>query len=194
MSDKKPLQLKFVRKPKGAQAEVVRDLSPKEEPKQGDRARIRDKFIALLDSNVGSKCEKALYVLMLEKTGKDFPDSGFKRDYLMMAHNLLENLDSESDIGNEYLKPRVMSGEIAPESLVVMTDQELYPPKWEKIKDRRLEEIAAENAQKTGTTDLYKCGKCGKRETTFYQLQTRSMDEPTTSFINCVNCGNRWKD
>jgi transcription elongation factor S-II len=194
MSDKKPLKLKFVKNPKGSQASLVRDQNPTEKPEQDDRARIRDRFITLLNPDLGARCEKALYVLILEKTGKDFPDKGFKRDYLVSAHNLLENLDLKSPVGNDYLRPRVLNNTISPENLVKMSDQELYPPKWERIKDRRLEEIEAENAQKTTTTDLYKCGKCGKSETTFYQLQTRSMDEPTTSFINCVNCGNRWKD
>lgn len=31
------------------------------------------------------------------------------------------------------------------------------------------------------------------RKTTYYQMQTRSADEPMTTFVTCVNCGNRWK-
>ena len=42
-------------------------------------------------------------------------------------------------------------------------------------------------------TDIYKCGRCKKRECTFYQLQTRSADEPMTTFVTCLNCGTRWK-
>lgn len=29
-------------------------------------------------------------------------------------------------------------------------------------------------------TDQFKCGKCGHRKTTYYQMQTRSADEPMT--------------
>ena len=42
----------------------------------------------------------------------------------------------------------------------------------------------------TKTSDL-KCGKCGKRNCTYNQLQTRSADEPMTTFVMCNECGNR---
>ena len=42
-------------------------------------------------------------------------------------------------------------------------------------------------------TDQFQCGKCKQRKTTFFQLQTRSADEPMTTFVTCVVCSNRWK-
>ena len=42
-------------------------------------------------------------------------------------------------------------------------------------------------------TDEFKCYKCSKRQCTYYQLQTRSADEPMTTFVTCLNCGNNWK-
>ena len=38
------------------------------------------------------------------------------------------------------------------------------------------------------------CRKCGQRECTFYEMQTRSADEPMTIFVTCLSCGNRWKE
>ena len=32
-------------------------------------------------------------------------------------------------------------------------------------------------------TNLFKCHKCGSRETSYYEVQTRSADEPMTQFI-----------
>ena len=42
-------------------------------------------------------------------------------------------------------------------------------------------------------TDMFKCGKCQKRKTSYYQMQTRSADEPMTTFVTCLNCDHRWK-
>ena len=46
---------------------------------------------------------------------------------------------------------------------------------------------------KRGATSEFKCRKCKKRECSYYQLQTRSADEPMTTFVTCLNCGNNWK-
>ena len=40
---------------------------------------------------------------------------------------------------------------------------------------------------------LFRCGKCRGYKTTFYQMQTRSADEPMTVFITCHTCNIRWK-
>lgn len=37
------------------------------------------------------------------------------------------------------------------------------------------------------------CGKCGSWRTDYYQLQTRSADEPMTTFVTCFHCNHRWR-
>lgn len=64
-----------------------------------------------------------------------------------------------------------------------------------EIEDMREKNLAAaQSARDTeAETDQFKCGRCSKRKCKYYQLQTRSADEPMTTFVTCVNCGNRWK-
>ena len=38
---------------------------------------------------------------------------------------------------------------------------------------------------------MFSCGKCKSKECTYTQLQTRSADEPMTTFVYCMACGNR---
>ena len=54
-----------------------------------------------------------------------------------------------------------------------------------------MERITKEENQEG--TDMFRCAKCKKRNCTYYQMQTRSADEPMTSFITCLCCSNRWK-
>tara|TARA_R100001163_G_scaffold65729_2_gene64321 strand:+ start:3667 stop:4458 length:792 start_codon:yes stop_codon:yes gene_type:complete len=160
-----------------------------------DRTRIKNKFCDLVDNKqLGENIEREMHKSLVDLLKIDFPEQEFRREYLSKAYNLLQNLNPNGSIGNNYLADLVKSGKVKPEKLVKMTDHEMYPPKWDKIKNRRLKEIQSQNELTEATSDLYQCFKCGKRETTFFQRQTRSQDEPMTSFIKCVNCGTRWKD
>lgn len=62
-----------------------------------------------------------------------------------------------------------------------------------KIRENALFEAERGQNLKKATTDQFQCGKCKQRKTTYFQMQTRSADEPMTTFVTCVNCGNRWK-
>jgi transcription elongation factor S-II len=54
---------------------------------------------------------------------------------------------------------------------------------------------ARSHACAQASTDAFQCGKCKQRKCTYFQMQTRSADEPMTTFVSCVThgCGNRWK-
>jgi len=60
----------------------------------------------------------------------------------------------------------------------------------------RAKELAKEQAQAALDAEyngMFKCRRCGKNKVTYTQAQTRSADEPMTTFFCCLACGNRWK-
>lgn len=59
----------------------------------------------------------------------------------------------------------------------------------------RAKEMAMESSRANDEDYVgqFKCGKCKSTKTTYYQMQTRSADEPMTTFVTCTNCSNRWK-
>ena len=67
------------------------------------------------------------------------------------------------------------------------------------IKKERKETTAYETEamrldyHKPAITRQFRCGRCKQNKTIYMQMQTRSADEPMTTFVNCVNCGNAWK-
>ena len=63
----------------------------------------------------------------------------------------------------------------------------------DRIRQTALAEAERGQHMKAATTDQFQCGKCRQRKCQYYQMQTRSADEPMTTFVTCVNCGNRWK-
>lgn len=77
-----------------------------------------------------------------------------------------------------------------------MTPEEMASDEMKKVREKFVKEAINEKQLATaeGTkTDLLKCGKCKGRNCTYNQMQTRSADEPMTTFVLCNMCGNRWK-
>jgi len=64
---------------------------------------------------------------------------------------------------------------------------------FNNYKDKQTQEINKIINPPTLEKGSFKCGKCKSQETWFYQLQTRSADEPMTNFVTCSKCGNKWK-
>ena len=75
-----------------------------------------------------------------------------------------------------------------------MPYNELYPKKWQQILDEKIKnEKMMKESFKLNVTDMFTCSKCKKNKCTYFELQTRSADEPMTTFVTCIECGHRWK-
>ncbi|XP_043214896.1 transcription elongation factor S-II-like [Amphibalanus amphitrite] len=100
------------------------------------------------------------------------------------------------DSKNANLRINYLTGMITPERLAKMAPEEMASDEMKALRDKLNKESIndAQLASVQGTqTDLLKCGKCGKRNVTYNQIQTRSADEPMTTFCMCNECGHRWK-
>lgn len=83
------------------------------------------------------------------------------------------------------------AAEIAKMTPAEMASDELKASVAKLEKENLLDHQVAVNQ---GTeTEMFVCGKCKQKKCTYTQLQTRSSDEPMTTFVYCMNCGNRWK-
>ena len=91
---------------------------------------------------------------------------------------------------NKNIINLINNNKILPEKIAYMKDEELIPEKYEEIiKKKELNKIAS---QKKGTT-AFECKKCHERNAEITQRQTRAADEPPTTFITCLNCGNKFR-
>ena len=114
--------------------------------------------------------------------------------YKQKVRSILSNLHPKSPVGNQRLFMRVIEGEFPLYNIPFMTSYEMYPEQWFTLKDKLLQrEQKILEGNKSRATDQFKCRRCLKRECTYYELQTRSADEPMTIFITCLNCGKEWR-
>ncbi len=88
----------------------------------------------------------------------------------------------------------VITGKMKAQEFAFMTHQEIYPEKWKQlIEDKKVRDKQKYEPNIEASTDNFTCNKCKSKKCTYYQLQTRSADEPMTTFVTCLECGKRWK-
>lgn len=92
------------------------------------------------------------------------------------------------------LAERIYSGDLAPERFVDMTIEEMKSDKLraEEVEMAKKALCDATMPKLEAETDIFQCSRCKQRKCSYRQLQTRSADEPMTTFVKCV-CGHAWK-
>ena len=153
------------------------------------RENIQRELCAIVAGGVN--VEKGVYNATIRhcsenKIVKKWSNQAFKNLYLAKLKTVFFNLRSNAD-----LRERIKE---SPQSVAFMTPQEMNPSQWAYLteqKQKRDKYLTTQTMK--STTDVYTCFKCKKNECTYYQLQTRSADEPMTTFVTCVNCESRWR-
>ena len=114
-------------------------------------------------------------------------------EYKNKIRSLFLNLKSAD---NETLKIRILSSSMTPAVFCTLSADEMKS-RQRMDEERQLREhnlFLAQGAKpQEAETDQFKCGKCRQRKCRYYQMQTRSADEPMTTFVTCTNCNHKWK-
>ena len=144
---------------------------------------IRDEVEACDPIRVAVSVESAMF----ENLGRS--NGAQKLKYRSIMFNI-------KDQKNPDLRRKVLLGQVQPQRLVTMPPEEMASEQ-RKRENNQIKEKALFDCERGGqaeaTTDQFKCGRCGQRKCTYYQMQTRSADEPMTTYVTCVNCNNHWK-
>ena len=118
----------------------------------------------------------------------------FKWIYAMISKRVISNFSTDSYIGNKSLFERWKEGEFTLDQIGSWDTYELHPTQWKDLKDqqfRREKKVLEGNLAMA--TDRFRCSQCKKKMCSYYELQTRSADEPMTIFVTCLNCGKQWR-
>ncbi|PNS99472.1 hypothetical protein POPTR_016G138100v4 [Populus trichocarpa] len=180
-----PPKLKTLVKCNDALRDKIRELLAEALSKVASEADedIRDEVEACDPIRVAVSVESAMF----EKLGRS--NGAQKMKYRSIMFNI-------KDQNNPDLRRKVLLGQVQPQRLVTMPPEEMASEQ-RKRENNQIKEKALFDCERGGkaeaTTDQFKCGRCGQRKCTYYQMQTRSADEPMTTYVTCVNCNNHWK-
>jgi len=204
------------------------------------REYARTGFTRALGAGVAARnCERSVYNWAVQQTREMQDDPSwenrlFRMRYKQKAFGLIRELDRGPVVAADLkvngdgvtldlkivpqLVKRIQRKELDTKNLARYEPDVLWPDgPWAKIafalksKDLAMEAAKAKDENYEGQ---FKCGKCKSTKTTYYQMQTRSADEPMvsslllffmlivirtntpaqqTTFVTCMNCNNRWK-
>jgi transcription elongation factor S-II len=146
----------------------------------------------LKDEKNSNNMEKGIFNYSLKeaerhKIVKKWDNKHFVQIYVDRLRSIMLNL-------NGQLIDHINDGTIKPHVIAFMTHQELAPEKWAVLIDAKSKRDKNKfETNIAAATDTFTCRKCKGNQCTYYQMQTRSADEPMTTFVTCIPCGNRWK-
>ena len=164
------------------------------------RKNIKDRLNEITENDKQSiNLEKGIFNYSLQqakrlKIVKKWDNKPFVNVYLSHLKTIYEN------IKHPEMKNKLQNGELKAHLVAFMTHQEMRPELWEKMIETKIKRDKSKyEVNLEAATDNFTCFKCQRNDPenankcTYYQLQTRSADEPMTTFVTCLNCGCRWK-
>ena len=114
----------------------------------------------------------------------------FSKKYSQLARKVLANITYTPNASD--VKQKILENIWPAETIAAKTHQELHPEYYAEIKLKIMAKHINMNPEQEHD-GFFTCGKCKSKKTTYTQAQTRSADEPMTTFVTCLNCDHRWK-
>ena len=159
------------------------------------RTNIAGKLNEMLENDKhSSNLEKGIFNYALKeatsrKVVKKWDNPYFVQIYKDRLRTIYINLKNNTDIIDQVKEEKIQAHTVA-----FMTHQEMKPGKWAKLIDAKIKRDKNKyEINMEASTDSFTCRKCKSNKCTYYQMQTRSADEPMTTFVTCLECGQRWK-
>ena len=168
------------------------------------RAKLTERFISMDTNenmnqdaavNAALNLERGIYNYTLRESDtknivKKWDNGYFVQIYADRLRTVCINMT------NAHVGEMLTSKQIKAHELAFMSQQDMNPAKWSSlIKAKQLRDKHKYETKVEASTDNFTCpnSKCRSTKCTYYQLQTRSADEPMTTFVTCIDCGKRWK-
>jgi len=157
------------------------------------RSNIRKQLDKILHNEKhSSNLEKGIFNYALKESNhkkvvKKWDNKYFVQIYVDHLRSVVTNLKDD-------ILHQIADGTIKPHLVAFMTHQELSPSRWDQLIAIKMKRDKNKFETKiAASTDTFTCRKCKGNQCTYYQQQVRSADEPMTTFVTCIGCGNRWK-
>ena len=158
------------------------------------RSKLIQKFGKDMNPSILANIEIGVYNYAIKEAGnlkiiKKWEVPSFSTLYMDRLRTIYNNLKTSPE-----LLALLHTEELSPKTLAFMTHPEMNPAHWKEMIDAKVKRDTNKfSTEVQAMTDMFTCKKCKSKRCTYYELQTRSADEPSTIFITCLDCGKHWK-
>lgn len=166
------------------------------------RQKFTDLLLKIIKSKKTPKKKDKLQAQQIENSVFNYVNNTnindsqtFQNLYLQIAHNLYENINPDI-IGNKNFIERIRNDEIDLDNISNLHPWEIFPERWTKFtQEQEKEDKISMTKTPVANTTQFTCSKCKRNLCSYFEMQTRSSDEPMTIFVTCLNeeCGHFWK-
>jgi DNA-directed RNA polymerase subunit M/transcription elongation factor TFIIS len=143
-------------------------------------------FNKLVSNVIAENIEKSIYDFSINYTSVNETPYLLEDIYNEKINDIYSVLNEPT---TEMLK-RIIENPEKAHTIAMLQPNELFPEKYDKITKKKALEDFKKNNQATST--VFQCKKCKMRRCKVEQRQTRSADEPATTFVTCMECGHEW--
>ena len=169
-----------------------------------NKDKLRNKYVIFLNKELNNEkksrqIEKSIYNNIIKYTKKNnikrkWKNIHFKSLYISRIRSIYSNIKEDSYLKNKNFKKKILNDEIDLTMIANLSKYDIFPENWKDLIEENMKKDKLKYELKPeAMTDIFKCHRCGGRSCTYYEVQTRSADEPMTQFITCLDCNNHWK-
>ena len=163
------------------------------------RDKVVENFTELLEADMAKTLEESVLHVISDQALKegidvDWSNKVFWSMYRSRAISIYENLRNGYVKNSENWIPKLKSGEVTPRAFAEMTAVDMCPYRWKASIEHFIETEKKMYLKNQNASIFLWCSRCKKQaKCDYYQLQTRSADEPMTTFVTCLECDRKWK-
>jgi DNA-directed RNA polymerase subunit M/transcription elongation factor TFIIS len=159
----------------------------------GIRDKVIENFKEFVDNS--EQLEEAILHVVCEQAIKenidvDWNNRVFWNMYRSKSISFYEHL-RRSD---REIITKLKDGEITYRQFAEMNAVDLCPARWKESIEKIIESEKKLYSKNESAAIFMWCSACKKKtKCDYYQMQTRSADEPMTTFVTCLECDRKWK-